>query len=395
LTAALLVLCAGGASAAASAAPEPQPDRGPLGLRTQGTLRELFLDVTGADARAVERPSLELRYTVSNVWNEAMDLSRHGDRAQQELDEQADALGVKLTLPWSAIGGEGPALLLPGSARPLFQRLSTAVELKLTEHWGGWSDRPIEAWHRLIGSFNFDRELHPRNRLRLYVADAGGTAFDLERPTLAFGDVAIRTQFLLAEGGLAPASPGGSASPKAPAQSEGATSALSLRFDFKLPTGRLASAGGSGGFDAAVALLGTAQVSSAIALHGLVAVARFGGFSAPLLLQPKPWHFTAEVSAVFDLGLLQILLEDRVVSPLLQPGWNRLESFGDDGLLSSGYFAGFRPHNQITWGLRVGRFSVWLSEDFTPGSNPRSSIPFYYESNSPDVTIGARWLQPL
>jgi hypothetical protein len=357
---ALLVLCAAGDAAAADPAPEPQADHGPLGLRTQGTLRELFLDVTGADARAVERPSLELRYTVSNVWNEAMDLARNGDHARQELDEQADALGIKLTLPWSTIGGDGPAIRLPGSARPLFQRLSTAVELKLTEHWGGWSDRPIEAWHRLIGSFNFDRELHPRNRLRLYAADGGGTAFDLDRPTLAFGDVAIRTQFLLAEGGLARASPKGSAPPSSPAQPERASSALSLRFDFKLPTGRLASAGGSGGFDAAVALLGT-----------------------------------AEVSAVFDLGPLQLLLEDRVVSPLLPPGWNRLEWNGNDAFLSSGYYAGFRSHNQITWGLRVGRLSFWLSEDFTPGSNSRSAIPFYYESNSPDVTLGVRWLQPL
>ena len=88
-------------------------------------------------------------------------------------------------------------------------------------------------------------------------------------------------------------------------------------------------------------------------------------------------------------------LEDRVVSTLLQPGWNRLEANGDDGFLSSGYYAGFRSHNQITWGLRAGRLSFWLSEDFTPGSNSRSSIPFYYESNSPDVTIGVRWLQPL
>ena len=156
IVAVLLVLCAAGDAAAADPAPEPQADHGPLGLRTQGTLRELFLDVTIADARAVERPLLELRYTVSNVWNEAMDLSRRGDRAHQELDEQADALGIKLTLPWSAIA-DGPAVHLPGSARPLFQRLSTAAEVRLTEHWGGWSDRPIEAWHRLIGSLRWPR----------------------------------------------------------------------------------------------------------------------------------------------------------------------------------------------------------------------------------------------
>ena len=49
--------------------------RAPLGARTQGPLRELFLDVTGADARSLAAPELDLRYTVANTWNEQMVLT--------------------------------------------------------------------------------------------------------------------------------------------------------------------------------------------------------------------------------------------------------------------------------------------------------------------------------
>ena len=40
--------------------------RAPLGLRTQGPLRELFLDLTGADARSLAAPELDVRYSIAN-----------------------------------------------------------------------------------------------------------------------------------------------------------------------------------------------------------------------------------------------------------------------------------------------------------------------------------------
>jgi len=55
----------------ASAAARAQ-SRAPLGLRTQGPLRELFLEVTGADARSLPAPELDVRYTIANTWNEPM-----------------------------------------------------------------------------------------------------------------------------------------------------------------------------------------------------------------------------------------------------------------------------------------------------------------------------------
>ena len=49
---------------------------GPLGLRTQGPLRELFLDMTAADAWPIDRPEIDVRWTMANTWNEPMKIGR-------------------------------------------------------------------------------------------------------------------------------------------------------------------------------------------------------------------------------------------------------------------------------------------------------------------------------
>jgi hypothetical protein len=104
---------------------------------------------------------------------------------------------------------------------------------------------------------------------------------------------------------------------------------------------------------------------------------------------------TAEASLEANLGATTLLLEDRVLSPLLQPGWERLPKGGDDGLLSSGLYAGFRSHNQISFGIRRGRWSAWISEDFTPGSNGHSVQKWIWVSNAPDVVLGVAYTLPL
>jgi len=329
---------------------------GPLGLRTQGPLRELFLDVTIADARPLARPELDVRYSVANTWNEFMALRHEGLLAFQELDEQADSISVRFAFPWR-------------------RRFWTALEWKLTEHWGGWSDRPIEAWHWLIGAFNYQRSIYPRNEVHLLYKDAGGTAFAFDSAKLAPGDLTARTQVTLVE----------------------APVAVAARLDFKLPIGSLSAAGGSGGFDAGAGVLATWPFSGWGTLHAMVALSRFSNLSAPTLLQPKEWHFTAEASFEARLGETALLLEDRVLSPLLPQGWTRLPGGvgGDDALLSTGLYAGFRAHNQVSLGVRRGRFSAWFSEDFTPGSNPHSVLTWLWVSNAPDVVIGVAFTQPL
>src|SRR5438067_2432521 len=69
---------------------------GPLGPRTQGALRELFLAVTAADAGAIEHSEIEVRWSVANTWNEPMILQRGREWASQTMDEQADALTVRV-----------------------------------------------------------------------------------------------------------------------------------------------------------------------------------------------------------------------------------------------------------------------------------------------------------
>ena len=327
----------------------------PLSLRTQGPLRELFLDMPLFDARPLLHPELDVRWSMANTWNAPMVLERGGELAVEELDEQADSLSVRLRVPWR-------------------KRFWTAVELRFTAHWGGWSDRPIEAWHSLIGAFNYQRAAYPRDQVRLQLADRGGTAFDVSRGTAGFGDLAVRSQAVLLET---------------------AAFALAGRFDFKLPVGSLSRATGSGGIDAGAGVAATWQAAPHVTLHGMVSLSRFSNLSAPTDLQPKPWHAGADASLELSFAPFTFLIEDRVLSPLFMPGWNRVESGGDEGLLASGSFATFRAHNQISFGVRGGPLSVWLSEDFTPGSNPRSTLQALYVSNAPDVLIGASWTQPL
>jgi hypothetical protein len=331
---------------------------GPLGLRTQGPIRELFLDVTSADARPIDRPDFDLRYSIANTWNEQMRLQRGDQFADQVLDEQADSLAFRFRAPW-----------------PIAARVWTALEWKLTQHWGGWTDAPIEAWHSVSGAFNYQRSMYPRNKVQLLYADSGGTAFDVRTGTLAPGDLTARTQAALIDGPVA----------------------VAARFDLKLPIGSLAHAGGSGGVDAGVGVVATWPALDWLTLHGLMAVSRFSNLSAPTLLQPKEWHFTAEISAELDVLGGTFLIEDRVLSPLLEPGWTRLDTGqgGDDSLLASGAYADFRSHNQISFGYRYGRFSVWLSEDFTPGSNPHSVLGWMWVSNAPDVVLGFAFTQKL
>ena len=330
---------------------------GPLGLRTQGTLRELFLDVTAADARPLARPELDLRWSMANDWNEPMQLLRAGDSARQFLDEQADSLTASYKAPW-----------------PRVPWIWTALEGRLTGHWGGWSDRPIEAWHRLTGAFNYQRDSFPRNQVHLLYADSGGVAFDVRTPRLALGDLVARTQATVLQG---------------------ARAAVALRFDLKAPTGLLSRLGGSGGLDLGGGILATALLAQWATLHGLVALSHFADLSASTLLQPKPWHWSFEGSLALAFGDTEVLLEDRCLSPLLEPGWKRLAEGGDDALLSSGLYAGFRAHNQVSAGVRRGRFTVWASEDFTPGPNPPSAIHWIWVSNAPDFVLGVAFTQPL
>jgi hypothetical protein len=378
---ALAILCA-----APTSAPEPMPDLAPLGLRTQGTLRELFLDLIGTDARPISKASLDLRYAVANDWGIPTAYQRGGTTVLQLLDEQADSLTLSARVPWSTLLGPGPA---PIGARPLWERLSSTIELRATLHWGGWSDRPIEAWHGFSGAFNFQRELYPRNQIHVFLGSTdGATAFDVQSSTFALGDAVVRNQLTLWEGGV-------SAGALAPSGELRPAWAVALRFDFKAPLGSLAKLGGSGGWDGGVAVVGTVEATTWLTLHSLLGLSLTSAWDSAIALQPKTYHSTAELSAVVGLWGWAFFVEDRVVSPLLMPGWDREEAAGNDGYLASPYAADFRAHNQLSFGLRRQGLSVWLSEDFTPGPNPRSNLKWLYNSNAPDVVLGVAYRREL
>jgi len=351
------------------AAAEPPPSRAPLGTRTQGPLRELFLDVTSADARAIDSSELEIRYSIANSWNEPMSVTRGPSLASQEMDEQADSLSVRYRSPWSRWLG------------PRFAAVSTAIEGRFTVHWGGYTDRAIEAWHGLVGAFNYERSRFGRNEVHLAFGDDGGTAFRIDRTTATVGDVVLRNQVSLVEGGEA--------------VSDGALHryGVAARVDLKLPVGPLSRAGGSGGFDAGLALLGSADLTGWLTAHTLLSVSRFSNLACGCALQPNDWHFGFEASVAASALGTTFIVEDRVVSPLLDGGWARVAWRGNDGILASGLYAGFRTHNQVTFALRRGRFTFWLSEDGTPGSNAPSTLPFLYMSNAPDVVVGVSFRQ--
>src|SRR2546428_13250151 len=205
--------------------------------------------MTGADARPTDRPEIDIRWTMANTWNEPMTLQRGSDSAEQELDEQADALTLLLKAPW-----------------PGFTNVWTSIEWKVTEHWGGWSDTPIEAWHWLVGAFNYQRSMYPRNKVVLVYRDVGGEGVNGHSATLAPRELTARTQVSLLDAAVA----------------------VAARLDLKLPVGSLSRAGGAGGVDVRAGLAATWPNSPLATLHALAAVSRFSNLSAPTSPQPKP-----------------------------------------------------------------------------------------------------------
>ncbi len=88
------------APAASSEAPPGQLElTAPLGLRTQGVLRELFVDPILLDTRPRDSLEVNLRWTAANDWSIPTQLVRAGQLSQLTTDEQADALTARVRVP--------------------------------------------------------------------------------------------------------------------------------------------------------------------------------------------------------------------------------------------------------------------------------------------------------
>lgn len=341
----------------------------PLGGGTPGPVRQLFLDPVLADARAVGSPALVVRLESANSWSVPALAARGGHVVALQFDAQADALALSARFPWSSIGA-APA--------PWRARVATTFGWRVTAFWGGFEDGGIEAWHRLVGAYNFRRDRSPRDHVRLLLAEPGARAIDLSTARIAPGDLTAGTQVLLASGGASRLRGAAAGEP---------SWGVAARLDAKVPTGPLGRAGGSGGTDGGVALLGTAELAPWAVVHGMLFGTVVSPLASSIALQPRRLHGGIDVSLVLLAGGWAFAVEDRWLSPLLEPGWTVLDG-GDDGLyISSPAAALFRAHNQITVGVRRDGLALAFSEDFTPGPNPRGARTWFYSSNAPDVVL--------
>lgn len=327
---------------------------------TPGPLRALFLDMPLDDARADPAVSADLRWWVANSWSMPTVLERSGRLALVQQDEQQDALALAVRVPWGR--------LLPGS--PLAARLHTVLGGRVVRHWGGWTDRPIEAWHRLAGFDRFERQEYPRDAVAVRLGAPGGPMLvDLRGPATAVGDLTARTALRLAEGEAA-------AGPWA----------VALRLDVKLPAGHPSDLSGSGGWDAGAGLAASGPLLGPLTGHAMLSARAVSRLPARSPLQPRPLQLAAEASLALRLGeRWALLLEDRGLSALVERGW---ELAGAAPAQGDAVMALTRPHNQVSAGVRFDRVTLWMSEDFTPGHRAGAGASWFYDSNAPDLVIG-------
>jgi hypothetical protein len=364
-------------AASPAARADPSPLAAPLGIGTPGPIRQLFLDPLSADARAVGTPALTLRLETGNSWSVPTTVTRGGHTVQVQLDAQADAFSLAARLPWStAPGDEGWR-----------KRVATTLAWRITGFWGGFEDGGIEAWHRLVGAFNFQRDRYPRDQLNLTLQEPGGpVAFDLRSGRISPGDLVVGTQVLLLSGGTSVVRGSAPADPRW---------GVAARLDLKAPTGALDLAGGSGGVDAGLVLLGTVELASWAVFHGMVLGTLTSPIRSDVALQPELFHYGFETSFVLMAGNFALVLEDRWLSQLMEDGWTVQDGGSNAVYISSAAAALFRQHNQISGGIRYRGFTVTFSEDFTLGSNPRALHDWYFDTNAPDVVLGFTFIQPL
>ena len=369
----LTLLAAGALAGALPVRADPPARSAPIGGGTPGPVRQLFLDPVLADARAVGGPSFSLRLETANSWSVPTTFERDGHTVAVQLDAQADTLAFSARLPWSmALGRSAPAWS---------HRVATTFRWRVTGYWGGFEDSIIEGWHRLIGSYNFLRQRFPRDHINLKMTESGAAAFDLHTGRISPGDLVIGTQWLLLSGGRSRTSTAGPGEP---------SWGVALRLDLKAPIGSLSRLGGSGGFDAALSALATVELARWCVLHGLLYGSVLSPLSSPIALQPRRLQGGVDVSVVFLVGGWSLILEDRYLSQLMEGGWSQ----SSIDAISSAYAALFRPHNQITGGVRYGPLALSLSEDWTPGPNPAGKYGWFYNSNAPDLAVALTFTWP-
>ncbi len=261
--------------------------------------------------------------------------------------------------------------------RPTRKRIAaTALELRGTWHWGGWSDAAADAWHRALSFDDFARPAFPSDQVRLQMQGLDAPSpVDIQSATFAFGDVVIRNQLLLWEGG------------EPLAAGPAARAGVSLRVDVKVPSGSPSRMGGSGGWDVGLGLEGTWQATSWLVGHAIASGSYWSELPGGLPLRPRPLHASVGLSLVALAGEWSFVLENRWSTAAFRAGWAFVEANPAWNVQSSAYAAVAMPQNQITGGVRRGPLTFWVMEDFCPGRLP-GLRGWFYDTNAPDLAIG-------
>jgi hypothetical protein len=282
-----------------------------------------------------------------------------------QLDAQTETLQLSVAIPWRRF-----------STSALAERLSTTFEARAITIWGGWSDGGIEAWHRLVNTTNFARHLWPRDRVAVRLAEVVGPrlvdAHSARPPSETWCSERAPTR--RGEPGEAPS-----------------RWTLALRLDVKLPVGSPERLGGSGGVDGGVGAAATFLATRWLTAHALASVRAVSDLPRKIALQPRRFQAGLDLSLVARLGAIAVLLDARVSSPLFEDGWRLPAS--EDAPAAAGWYALFRPHNQVSVGLRWRELTAFFCEDFTPGGRLAmdDGADWFYDSNAPDVVLGMAW----
>jgi hypothetical protein len=142
-----------------------------------------------------------------------------------------------------------------------------------------------------------------------------------------------------------------------------------------------------GGVGAAATFLATRWLTA----HGLASLRVASDLPRTAVLQPRRLHAGLDLSLAARLGAITLLLEDRISSPLFEDGWRLAPSRHEPQ--ASAWYALFRPHNQVSVGLRWREWTAFFSQDFTPGHRLEGddAAGWFYVSNAPDVVFGVAW----
>jgi len=346
--------CAAPSSPSSSHPPPPARNRARRWDCERKTLRELFLEVTGADARSLPSPELDVRYTIANTgtsrWPSWLDRTRR----RRSWTSRRTPLRC------------GGACRV-ACARPGFARFSTAVEGRLTMHWAG--HRPS---HRSLALVQRRLQLPAR---RLSAQPAPSPLRRRRRPGLrarrglafAVGDLVLRNQVTLAE------APGWG---------------VAARLDLKLPVGSLGRAADPAGSMPAPACSG-----------------RWSRRAADLARAPRAERVLGAglhlFAAAEDLALHRRAVHRGVLgrdhlpgrgpraprrsSRPAGPAWPRTATTACSPRAPSRTSA---CTNQVSFALRRGRLPSGSART-SPRANPHSSLKWAWSSNAPTWCSGS------